>query len=154
MNKPKSNNRPAKKLRLPKADSMVRRVIDELLKGRVLDCKRQCKLGTTALHSVISDIRNKALIPVISKRIGLICYYSIEPIEIEKFNNPEQRKIQRNEMLVQRRNKRFDRFIKDCSKYSKQIKAGPKLSVNRLTKLNKLVEEYTAIISENDCGLN
>ena len=77
-----------------KAESVLRR----LLRGESLNRGEDFDNGS--LHSIISILRNEWFVPVESERGagGGTCNYYMLPQEIERFKNPDLRKLQINEM--------------------------------------------------------
>ena len=76
-----------------KAESVLRR----LLRGESLN--REDDFDNGSLHSIISILRNEWYVPIESERgPGGTCNYHMLPQEIERFKNPDLRRLQINEM--------------------------------------------------------
>jgi hypothetical protein len=117
--------------KISKNQLILDKVQEALESGKRLNRENLEDLNITeknkSLHSYISDIQNKRLVPVETEWSSQNPNkdYFMMPDEIERFKNPEQRIIQREEIRAKVEKKRRERQIKSLIKLIEKIERYP-----------------------------
>jgi hypothetical protein len=151
-------NKIAKKIKPANADTKADMYLKVLLEGKIINRKNLSKHGlgehNDSAHSVISLLRNKRFIPIDSKRnelTGNICSYSMDPVEIKRYYDPEQRRLQIEEMKIIISEKEAQKTQKSIFKYIRSLEGKRHIeqySDNTSPRLNDILKElmrYTQV---------
>lgn len=140
-----------------KAETKAQRCLTALLAGACLNRQTLNEMGIGArndsVHSLISILRNKLLIPIISQRTkGNVCNYFMAPSEIIRYNDPELRKRQLEDMKIFVEKKRHDKVIRDILKLLLELENVPhawQYVENLPLKLGDIAEKINALLKKS-----
>ena len=132
-------------------EAKATRGLEHMLKGGVVNRATLAEIGVAdkndSAHTMMSGLRNYRYIPIISRRTDDgTCDYCMAPEEIKRYNNPDLRQQQREEMKTHVEEKRIhsaiEKFLNFLTRMrnSRQLRRHIKKIQAVTTEINALVE--------------